>query len=109
MKDPMYTSCSDWEEKLAAVHPDDLLPAERRAFNCHAAHCAACAAILADYLDIDALIRRSLTPRRPLELPQDFVFEIEQKTGEEQLVEQIFANQSIDLLQEAMLIVEEAQ
>lgn len=72
MRNPMVVPCSDWEEKLTATHPDDLLPAEREALNRHVASCPVCATVLTEYQEMDALIRHSLTTKHPLKLPNDF-------------------------------------
>jgi hypothetical protein len=72
MRNPVVIPCSDWEEKLAAIHPDDLLPAEWEACNRHIASCPACATVLTEYREMEARIRRSLTAKHPLELPKDF-------------------------------------
>jgi hypothetical protein len=49
MKDVFPTPCSDWREKLAATHPDDLTPVAYRLLQAHIASCALCSAISADY------------------------------------------------------------
>src|SRR2546428_4373897 len=56
MDHPMYTPCAEWEEKLAATHPDDLSPSDRVALDMHVASCPACATVRAEYQAIDALI-----------------------------------------------------
>ncbi len=83
MNNPMVVPCSDWEEKLTAIHPGDLLPAEREALNRHVAFCPACASVLAEYQEMDALIRRSLTTSHSLELPKDFAIGKKQRGGTE--------------------------
>src|SRR5713101_2836541 len=72
MGNQMIVPCSDWEKKLAATHPDDLLPIERQALSWHVASCPACATVLTEYQEMDSLIRRSLTIEHPLDLPKDF-------------------------------------
>lgn len=72
MRNPMVVACSDWEEKLTATHPDDLLPAEREVLNRHVASCPVCATVLTEYQEMDALIHNSLTTKHPLKLPNDF-------------------------------------
>ncbi len=52
----LYTPCVEWQEKLAATHPDDLSPSHREALERHVASCPACAAVRAEYLAIDALL-----------------------------------------------------
>jgi hypothetical protein len=61
MNEPQSTSCSQWEEKLAALHPDDLSPIELDALKAHIAECPACEAMLADYYELRDLMRRTLT------------------------------------------------
>jgi hypothetical protein len=79
MRNSMAVPCDDWEEKLAAIHPNDLLPAEREALSRHILSCSACASVLAEYREMNTLIRRSLTSERPLELPKDFAVRRRQK------------------------------
>ncbi len=52
----LYTPCIEWQEKLAATHPDDLSPSHREALERHVASCPACAAVRAEYQAIDALL-----------------------------------------------------
>ncbi|MEO8973987.1 MAG: PQQ-binding-like beta-propeller repeat protein [Ktedonobacteraceae bacterium] len=52
----MPVPCSEWAEKLAATHPDDLSLSERAALNQHLATCAACAAVRDEYRSMDACI-----------------------------------------------------
>jgi len=52
----LYTPCVEWQEKLAATHPDDLSPSHREALERHVASCPACAAVRAEYQAIDALL-----------------------------------------------------
>src|SRR5262252_8202158 len=52
----LYTPCAEWEEHLAATHPDDLSPSQRQALERHAASCTACAAVRAENQEIDALL-----------------------------------------------------
>ena len=51
-----YTPCAQWEEQLAATHPDNLSPSQRQALERHAASCTACAAVRAENQEIDALL-----------------------------------------------------
>jgi prepilin-type processing-associated H-X9-DG protein len=70
--------CNTWAEKLAAAHPHDLTIEERTALDQHVQTCAACAAVLADYRQMDAAIL-ALPPVAPLaELP----FALRQAFGE---------------------------
>jgi anti-sigma factor RsiW len=68
MNGPGPTPCPLWEEKLAALHPDDLTPLERKALKKHILSCTACEAVLADYYKMHDLIRKSIIPRRPPEI-----------------------------------------
>src|SRR5229473_1054469 len=52
----LYTPCVEWQEKLAATHPDDLSPSHQQALERHVASCPACAAVRAEYQAIDALL-----------------------------------------------------
>jgi hypothetical protein len=56
MNHPLYTSCVEWQEQLAATHPDDLPPSERAALERHVGSCPACAAVRAEYQAIDNLL-----------------------------------------------------
>jgi outer membrane protein assembly factor BamB len=67
MKKLQVTPCPTWARKLVAVHPDDLSVDERAELNTHIASCAACAAVLNVYRQIDAYIL-SLPPIQPLSL-----------------------------------------
>lgn len=49
MKDVFPTPCSDWREKLAATHPDDLTPVAYKQLQAHIASCTVCSAISAEY------------------------------------------------------------
>ncbi|MFL5698719.1 MAG: tetratricopeptide repeat protein [Ktedonobacteraceae bacterium] len=71
MKNPMPTPCPDWEEKLVALHPDDLSSEELEAFNTHLASCQTCTTVLANYREMDSLICSSLTINRPIKLWED--------------------------------------
>ena len=73
MSDPTVVPCSGWEEKLAVLHSGDLSLAEREAFKRHIASCEACATVLNDYLEMDDLIRSSLTADHSLELHKDLL------------------------------------
>jgi hypothetical protein len=84
MGNSMAVPCGHWEEKLAATHPNDLLPAEREALNRHTTSCSACACVLAEYREMDTLICHSLATERPLELPKDFAARRRQREGTEQ-------------------------
>ena len=62
-----------WEEKLATLCPDDLLSAEREALDGHVATCPFCAALLAEYRQLDTLLRNTLIPKRSLGLEKIFL------------------------------------
>jgi hypothetical protein len=62
-----------WEEKLATLCPDDLLPTEREALDGHVASCPFCAVMLAEYRQIDTLLRSTLIAERSLELEKVFL------------------------------------
>jgi len=64
MNGPNPTPCPMWEEQLAALHPDDLSPLERKALKEHISSCSACEAVLADYYRMRSLIRSTFTPNR---------------------------------------------
>src|SRR5260370_14668877 len=68
MNTPMPVPCPQWEKQLAALHPDDLSPAERKALAAHTAVCPACAAVLADYQRLQELTRQALIFEPPLPL-----------------------------------------
>jgi hypothetical protein len=53
---PPYTPCVEWQEKLAATNPDDLSPSQWQALGRHVVSCPACAAVRAEYQEIDALL-----------------------------------------------------
>ncbi|MDQ2887975.1 MAG: zf-HC2 domain-containing protein [Chloroflexota bacterium] len=73
MNGPGPTPCPLWEEKLAALHPDDLSPLERKALKEHILSCPACEAVLADYYKMHALIRKAFIPQRPPEIWKFFM------------------------------------
>ncbi len=51
------TPCSNWVQKLAARHPDDLSVSDRIALNEHLALCQACCEVHAAYKTMEAAIR----------------------------------------------------
>ncbi len=69
MEDSMLTPCATWQEKLAALHPHDLSPAERAALDAHMVGCPGCTAAFADYQKMDSMIREAFVSTKPLELP----------------------------------------
>jgi serine/threonine protein kinase len=68
MNTPMPVPCPQWENQLAALHPDDLSSTERKALAAHTAVCPACAAVLADYRRLQELARQVLIFPPPLPL-----------------------------------------
>jgi len=68
-----FMPCPQWEENLAALYAVDLSSLEQKALNAHIASCQACAAVLADYQNVDALIRSALVFKRPLQLREDLL------------------------------------
>ncbi len=68
-----FMPCPEWEENLAALYAADLSSLEQKALNAHLASCQACAAVLADYQNVDALIRSALVFKRPLQLREDLL------------------------------------
>jgi hypothetical protein len=83
MSNPMVVPCHDWQEKLAATGSDDLSPDEHEALTQHVLSCSACATVLTEYQEMDALLKHSLTLHHPLELPKDFAIERRQRGGAE--------------------------
>lgn len=78
----MLTPCPEWEEKLAAMHPDDLSIGERESLDRHLETCPACASALADYRNMDLLLPKLF----PLKHPLDFRWNIvEEKQTEQDL------------------------
>lgn len=67
------TPCPMWEEKLAALHPDDLSPVEQKALKEHIASCPACEAVLADYYRMRTLISNAFTPDHPPGIWKNFL------------------------------------
>lgn len=51
-------ACPEWAARLAALHPDDLAPDERAALQQHISACSNCAAVYAQYQEVDACILR---------------------------------------------------
>ncbi len=69
MNHPMITACAEWEEKLAATHPDDLSPSDRAVLDLHVLSCSSCATVRAEYQAIDAFILDFPGARSLPELP----------------------------------------
>ena len=61
----MHRPCTDWIQKLAARHPEDLSPSDHRALHEHLALCEACHSVYATYRALDAKIISS-TMKRPI-------------------------------------------
>jgi hypothetical protein len=57
--------CTEWAEKLAARHPEDISPTDRIALNNHIASCEACAATHAAYRVMEINIRALPTTSLP--------------------------------------------
>src|SRR5438874_642295 len=57
MNKKLVMPCTEWAEKLAARHPEDILPTDRIALNHHIASCEACAAVHAAYRAMEINIR----------------------------------------------------
>jgi hypothetical protein len=53
-------SCQQWDEKLAARHPDDCSADEQRALNEHVASCQDCAATRAQYAALSQRIQAAV-------------------------------------------------
>jgi outer membrane protein assembly factor BamB len=65
--------CAVWAEKLALLHPDDLLPTEWAALEAHVASCSACASVRRQYTEIARLLRDLPVDDVPQELPSRLV------------------------------------
>jgi anti-sigma factor RsiW len=50
-------SCKEWQEKLVAIHTDDLTQGERAALEKHLSSCPACRGVWQQDREIDALVR----------------------------------------------------
>ena len=74
MIDSIPMPCSDWLQKLASKHQDDLPPADRRALDSHLASCPACHEVYAVYMKLGTRMR-SLTSDKPV---PEFSFELRQ-------------------------------
>lgn len=57
MNAPNKVPCATWAEKLALLHPDDLLPAERAALEAHVTSCPACSSVRTRYTELAGLLR----------------------------------------------------
>jgi hypothetical protein len=62
--------CTQWAEKLAARHPEDISPTDRIALNDHIASCEACSAVYAAYGAMEINVRALPTTSLP-GLPYD--------------------------------------
>ena len=65
MIESIPTPCTDWAQRLAARHQDDLSPADHAALKQHLACCQACAKVYAAYHAMEACIC-SLPDIKPL-------------------------------------------
>lgn len=72
MNEPLPAPCSEWEEKLTHIDPEDLSDPEREELHLHLQSCPACAAVYAEYQKMDSRIEQALKSDFPLELPADF-------------------------------------
>jgi NB-ARC domain len=70
MEDNTLAPCVNWQKKLAALHPDDLSPAERADLDAHMVDCPKCTAAFDDYNKMDRLIREMFVCEKPLEIPE---------------------------------------
>ena len=70
MKDEILMPCTEWAEKLAARHPEDISPSDRTALNNHIASCKACAAVYTAYRTMEINVRALPTTSLP-GLPYD--------------------------------------
>jgi glycosyltransferase involved in cell wall biosynthesis len=57
----VFSPCPEWAEKLAAFYSGDLTPSDQEALDAHIASCQTCAAVLADYHNMDECIHRALS------------------------------------------------
>src|SRR5690348_13841703 len=67
MEDDKLVPCANWQERLTALHLDDLSPAERKALNAHMVGCPKCTAAFDERMD--SLIHKVSVSESPLELP----------------------------------------
>ena len=65
--------CPEWEEKIAATHPNDLSTSERQALEKHVESCKACADTLTQYLSMDTQLRYSSRVEPLPELPPELL------------------------------------
>ncbi len=70
MNKKLVMPCTEWAEKLAARHPEDISPTDRIALNNHIASCEACAAVHAAYRAMEINVRALPTTSLP-----DFPYE----------------------------------
>lgn len=69
MRSDMQTlACAEWIEKLAALHSDDLTPAEQNELSVHVASCSGCAQVYRDYHHLASLVRDLVTSEIPPDL-----------------------------------------
>src|SRR5690348_6091857 len=57
MNNKRLMPCTQWAERLAARHAEDISPADRIALNDHIASCEACAAVHAAYCAMEINVR----------------------------------------------------
>lgn len=70
MNNKRLMPCTQWAEKLAARHPEDISPTDRIALNDHIASCEACSAVYAAYGAMEINVRALPTTSLP-GLPYD--------------------------------------
>src|SRR5690348_15545199 len=71
--------CTEWAERLAARHPEDISPTDRIALNAHIASCEACAAVYAAYRGMEINVCTLPTTSLPC-LPYDRLWRPERST-----------------------------
>jgi hypothetical protein len=74
------TPCTDWAQKLAARHPDDLSPSDRIALKEHLALCRACSEVHSAYQTMEAGIR-SLLISKPTPVLSYQLAQLERETA----------------------------
>lgn len=70
MNNQRLMPCTEWAERLAARHPEDISPTDHMALNDHVASCEACAAVHAAYCAMEINVRALPTASLP-GLPYD--------------------------------------
>jgi hypothetical protein len=65
MNNKRLMPCTEWAERLAARHPEDISPTDRIALNDHIASCEACAAVHTAYGALEINVRALPTTSLP--------------------------------------------